>query len=211
MGVVACTVYDHKFVVVIIARDAMAVYEYDFNTSTSGKIKKSGLGYTATTGSANCLIDFSSFTNAETRAFFQFDTSDLDADGITTGDITKVEFYYQEALNQGIGTPSGYVFYSGDIVGATLNGVVAEFNGGSIGNTFSHPITNSTWIDIGGTSNINVTGTTDIKIVGQYGGGGYKSRNYNTAKTFCRLRITTLDASSVKDVINGTGIIPFKR
>lgn len=166
----------------------MTTSTYSFVDGSSGKIVYTGLGYTATTGSANCKIEKNPGAGTETRAFFNFNTSGIPDNAI----ITLVEFKYVEAGIQPINPPDGYTFMIGTFINGSLDGDAGEFTGGTeVANT-AHPILSGTWVgfDVAANSLVNKSGETDVAIWGDYSGGATQGRNFNLPRDKCQLRVT---------------------
>lgn len=141
-------------------------YAYiDFNNTTSGKIVLVSSVYTASTGWANCRTGESvPAPRTWWRAYFQFDTSGIP----DHADIISVDFIVSRAKTQPIGDPQFYHmrFSIGDIIGAALNGNVAEWDGGALVASLTAKPIHGQSVDLTSSSfpYINLTGNTDLKV-----------------------------------------------
>lgn len=172
--------------------------EFAFTDGTSGKIVFT-LGYTASTGSANCIVAYNSISGAKTNTFFQFNTSTLPDDAT----VTVVNFGYIESTTQPPTSPSKMYVYIGDFIGAALNGNAGEFTGG----TYMLDAVAGGWINNSGvyydlaaedndpTGFVSLTGTTDVRFEHDTV-AGTNGRNFNTAKLKCTLLVTYTQPTS---------------
>lgn len=172
----------------------MPTVEFDFNDSDSGYIQSSGFFYSVGTGYANVLVSYNSGTGARRRSIMRFDTSSLGAGAI----ITKVEIFNQFALSSPANPPSAGNVLIGSWCGASLNATANDYNAsGAINLGFDMAAApDATWIDLAVYSSldpipgINKTGITDLMYQDNSIGGLNTGKNWNTAKSKCKMRIT---------------------
>jgi len=182
---------------------------FNFTDGISGQIAKTGFMYTAYTGWAQCTIEYNPGSGAEIRAFFQFDTSALPDDAT----VTLVELNLVDSVIQPPSQTNSGSIWMGTWIGGTLDGNAAEFNGGT--RVLAKYNFGSGFVDLGTSAKsfVNLTGATDIKVIGTYSGIVMQGYNFNRPRSKSQLRVTytTPVGGSVKDVMTFNGIIPFKR
>lgn len=196
----------------------MTTAEYSPSSGTSGFVNRVDAAissYFVSTGFLNCDVQYRDVTATgvlrRKHAMFQFDTSALSGLGVSSSNITYVEMQIIEDTTQGVNPPLGYDFYMGSWIGGTLDNTNAEWGGGTYV-TSETSFTSGNYYYLAGDGNlIDVSGTTDVAIWVTSGLQDVNyTRDFNTSKTQCKLRIT-YSIGGVKDVITCWGIIPFSR
>lgn len=180
-------------------------YTYEFDNSCSGRILKFPTFYVPTTGWDVCDVGASFSTGpVYWAAFFSFDTSNLPAHC----EVTSVKFRVFRDTDP-IGDPADYEirFSIGQIIGGSLDGNAAEWNGGTEVLTLNEKPENKTTIDFASAACalVDKTGDTDVKILDHSTQGVdlIWSTNFNKSTTErCKLYVyftvpsATLTASS---------------
>lgn len=184
----------------------MSLTTYNYN-SVGGKIYYSGLTYTVTTGSY--AIGKSGITRAETRAYWQYDTSGLGGLGVTNSDITYVEAKFVAAQAQPTPNSDASAIYFGSWVGASLDS--SDWGGGTnMQIDWIGWFSSEEWFDLGygGVDPIplvNCNGTTDIS---QRDTSSTPGTAFNfEGKSKSQIRITyTIPAKMMTRTLLGAGL-----
>ena len=177
----------------------MPSVELSFSTTKSGFVGFTPpFSYSVGTGSANCKVDRNTSTSHEKRALFNFPRGSLPENA----NIVSAELFMVIGSESAPDTPRAG-FYLGQWIGATLDASAADYNGGTLVHADeTDPYQNNIWILLDSeeadlNAVIPATGDIDLKIddYSSHSGATW-SVNFNTAKTFCKLRITWTEASA---------------